>query len=115
MTQLSESESKNSRTTRSDLTTKIWGFATGMLALCIPLSTVTNSGPLLPLTVITGAAVGTGAVWQSYYKKTGDGDLLINKLEVLEDRLANLETIVDAEELSFQQRIKHLESKDHVG
>jgi hypothetical protein len=44
----------------------IWGFATGMLAICIPLVSMTGSGIILPLAVILGAAVSTLVVWLSY-------------------------------------------------
>jgi hypothetical protein len=43
----------------------IWGFATGMLAICIPLVSMTNSGIILPLAVIIAAAISTLAVWLS--------------------------------------------------
>ncbi len=43
----------------------IWGFGTGMLAICIPLVSMTGSGIILPLAVILGAAVSTIVVWLS--------------------------------------------------
>ena len=43
----------------------IWGFATGMLAICIPLVSMTDSGIILPLAVILGAAGSTVVVWLS--------------------------------------------------
>ena len=39
-------------------TTAIWGCAVGMLGICIPLVAITNSGIILPLLVIIGAAGG---------------------------------------------------------
>ena len=41
----------------------IWGFSTGMLAICIPLVSMTKSGVILPLAVILGATVSTVVVW----------------------------------------------------
>jgi hypothetical protein len=41
----------------------IWGFATGMLAICIPLVNITDSGIVLPLAVIIGATGSTLSVW----------------------------------------------------
>jgi hypothetical protein len=40
---------KSERNIRVAATSKIWSFATGMLALCIPLSSVTKSGAILLL------------------------------------------------------------------
>ena len=41
----------------------IWGFATGMLAICIPIISLTNSGIILPLAVIIATAISTLAIW----------------------------------------------------
>jgi hypothetical protein len=43
----------------------IWGLATGMLAICIPLVSMTKSGVILPMAVILGATASTLAVWLS--------------------------------------------------
>ncbi len=43
----------------------IWGFSTGMLAICIPLISMTESGVILPLAVIVGATISTVVVWLS--------------------------------------------------
>ena len=43
----------------------IWSFSTGMLAICIPLVSMTDSGVILPLAVICGATVSTVVVWLS--------------------------------------------------
>ncbi|MFM7438951.1 MAG: hypothetical protein ACKO2V_10170 [Snowella sp.] len=43
----------------------IWGFATGMLAICIPLVSITKSGAILPLAIILGSTASTIAVWLS--------------------------------------------------
>ena len=47
------------------ITAIIWGFATGMLAICIPLVSMTESGIFLPLAVILVAGIGTIVVWFS--------------------------------------------------
>jgi hypothetical protein len=93
-------------------TSKIWGFATGMLALCIPLSAVTKSGAILPLAVMSGAAVGTVAVWRGSDNQSRNKPLLTNSIKELEQRVANLETICSNQELDLQNKIKQLESKD---
>ena len=43
----------------------IWGFATGMLAICIPLVSMTESGIILPMAVILGATASSVVVWLS--------------------------------------------------
>ena len=75
---------------KNTATAVIWGCALGMFALCIPLTAIANSGPLLPLLVILGAGGGTAAVWFSPDKYRRE-DLLMFK--ALEDRVMNLETI----------------------
>lgn len=92
-------------------TSKIWVLATGMLAICIPLSAVTKSGAILPLAVISGAAVGTVAVWRSSDNQSKNNPLLTNSVKELEQRVANLEIICSSQELDLQNKIKQLESK----
>lgn len=99
---------------RSDTTTKIWGIAVGMLAVCIPLTAITRSGPILPLAVITGAAVSTVAVWRSSDHKSGSNTLSPQTVEALSERIANLEIIVGSDALNFDQRLKQLDSRDKV-
>lgn len=43
----------------------IWGFATGMFAICIPLVSATESGIVLPLSIIIAVTISTVAVWVS--------------------------------------------------
>jgi hypothetical protein len=45
------------------VTAIIWAFGTGMLAICIPLIKLTNSGIILPLSVIIGVSLSTIAIW----------------------------------------------------
>ncbi|MBW4649424.1 MAG: hypothetical protein KME06_12170 [Kastovskya adunca ATA6-11-RM4] len=99
---------------RVSATSKIWAFATGMLAICIPLADETDSGPLLPLAVISGAAIATSAVWQPSNKKFRNNALQATQVEALEERIANLETIVSSDELNLQGRIQRLEMSDKI-
>lgn len=96
---------------RAAATSKIWGFATGMLAICIPLTAVTRSGAILPIVVISGATVGTVAVWRKSNNQSRN-PLLTNSIKELEQRVANLETICSSQELDLQSKIKHLDSKN---
>ena len=50
----------------------IWGFSTGMLAICIPLVSMTESGVILPLAVVIGATISTVVVWLSSFPTIED-------------------------------------------
>lgn len=103
---------KSERNIRVAATSKIWSFATGMLALCIPLAAVTKSGAILPIAVLSGAAVGTVAVWRSSDNQSRNSLLSTNSIKILEQRVANLETICNNQELDLQRKIEQLEAKD---
>jgi hypothetical protein len=92
-------------------TSRIWGITVGILALCIPLSAVTRSGPVLPLAAITGATASTMAVWRDH-KKSKTNYLKQHQVELLEQRIANLETIISSDDFELQMKIKQLEASD---
>lgn len=114
MARSSERKLEEEKDVRVTATSKIWGITVGMLAICIPLSAVTRSGPILPLAAITGAAVGTVAVWRSDDKKSKAHYLPQQKVELLEQRIANLETIVSSDDFDLRMKIKQLESSDRT-
>lgn len=89
----------------------IWGFATGMLAICIPLVSITNSGPILPITVVAGAIIGTFVVWYNPDNQIRNSPRLTNNEKQLEQRVANLEVICSNQELDLQNTINQLELK----
>lgn len=97
-------DSEKSKDIRLSVTSKIWGFATGMLGICIPLSAATNSGPILPIAVITGATVGTVSIWNSDRKGTNSIETAA-KFQQLEMRIADLETIISSEQVDWHRRI----------
>ncbi|WP_287127516.1 hypothetical protein [Candidatus Cyanaurora vandensis] len=93
---------------RYTMTTKIWGYATGMLGISIPLAAITES-PLIPLAVVVGTAISTAAVWGAFGKTTPP--ISAPQLKQLEERLANLETIVSYEEdNTLKAKIQKLKS-----
>lgn len=104
-------KSQHQKDIRLAATSKIWTFATGMLAICIPLSAVTRSGPILPLAVITGATAGTYVVWRNPENQSRN-NFSPGNVKELEQRIANLEAIVSHQELDLERKIKQLESKD---
>lgn len=104
---------KPERDIRVASTSRIWGFATAMLVICIPLVAITGrSGAILPLAVIAGAAIGTVAVWHGSNNQSKTSPLLTNSIKDLEQRMANIEIICSSQELDFQSKIKQLESRD---
>ncbi|BAY25804.1 hypothetical protein NIES2100_56120 [Calothrix sp. NIES-2100] len=109
-------ESQNSHESSHDVrvaaTSKIWGTTVGILALCIPLSAVTRSGAILPLAAIGGAAAGTVAVWRPDDKKSQPKYLQQQQIELLETRIANLETIISSNDFDLQMKFKNLEASE---
>lgn len=103
-------KSKSETRIRFAATAIIWGFGTGMLALCIPLVGMTGT-PLLPLAVIVGAAVSTVVIWRSSANSPHQ-PFLTSSMQQLEQRVANLEIIASDRELDLDNKIKRLESKD---
>ncbi|BAT52885.1 unknown protein [Nostoc sp. NIES-3756] len=91
-------------------TTKIWGLTLGMLAICIPLSAVTRSGAIIPLAALGGATAGTLAIWRSDEKKSKPPYFSGQEIELLEQRIANLETIISSDDSDLHQKIHRLES-----
>lgn len=103
-------DSEHAEDIRMTTTTKIWSYAIGMLALCIPLSPITRSGVILPLAVVTSAAAGTAFVWRS--DKKAQNALPTSELQQIEERLANLETIAASGQLELRSQFKQLESNN---
>ncbi len=81
------------KTSKVKATSSIWGYATGMLAICIPLVAITESGIILPFLVALSAAGGTAAVWFAPDKRQQEEVHLAQTVKALEERVINLETI----------------------
>lgn len=96
---------------RPKVTYAIWGAATGMFALCIPLAALTRGAAIIPAAVALGAGVGTVSVWRSdrYSKNKLETE---NSVRSLEERIANLEAIASSAELEVQHQFKQLELQD---
>lgn len=104
-----QQQPENSQNARVKVTSSIWGCAIGMMGVCIPLTAVTNSGPALPIVVVGGAALATIAVWTGEVvgivlnsgraqnpvdtESKKQVDALNGRIQELEERLANVETI----------------------
>ncbi len=88
------------------ITAIIWAFATGMLAICIPLVSMTGSGLILPLAVILGAGVVTAVVWLSPVQQFRKISELTNTIQALEQRVMNLETMGRRDERELQPKLE---------
>ena len=84
----------------------IWGFATGMLGICVPIISISESGITLPLVVILGANITTIIVWYSGSYKSRKS---VQDLQKIEERVRNLEAICSDKELDMTTKIKRLE------
>lgn len=90
----------------------IWGFATGMMAICIPMIDMTDFAVILPLAVVLGSSGSTVAVWRSGNRQRGEITELTNKFRVIQERIVDLETICSAQELEIGKKFEELEPKD---
>ncbi|HEY9853936.1 MAG TPA: hypothetical protein V6D28_30990 [Leptolyngbyaceae cyanobacterium] len=108
MTEKLEKDIEQFKDIRLTATQKIWSYATGMLALCLIFSPARNN-IILPIVIVGGAAGATAFVWRD---RKPVYSLAKNKIQQIEQRLANLETIVGNDDLDLQNRIKQLESSD---
>ncbi|MBP0022372.1 MAG: hypothetical protein J7647_33045 [Cyanobacteria bacterium SBLK] len=111
-------ERETNRKFRRDLIFTIWGFATGMLAICIPLSPTTGSGPLIPLAIIVGTTVSTIKIWQDKEddRQTQQDDRLTpsTQVKLLEERVKTLETIATGSDIDLQRRLEAIEYRDRA-
>jgi hypothetical protein len=102
---------RNTSDPRTKVTHGIWGFATGMFALCIPLAALTRGAAIIPAAVALGAGAGTVAVWRS--NRHSKHKLVAEQhMRLLEERVGNLEAIASSAELDVQHQFKHLELQD---
>ena len=90
----------------------IWGFATGMLAICIPIVALTKSDPILPLALILGASGSTAVVWRNSGERNSKVSELTNSVSKLQHRVVDLETICSSEDFNIHKKFKQLESRD---
>ncbi len=67
----------------------IWSLATGIMAICIPLVKISETGIILPLAVIIGVSLSTIALWFSGNQKSIES---ANKIQDLERRIKELES-----------------------
>jgi hypothetical protein len=83
---------------RVEIIGRIWKTMIPVLALSIPICTLSEHGILLPIFAIAAAGVATPCVWYFGGKREGTGrskenQRLQDRIKELEERLANVETI----------------------
>ncbi len=105
-------KSEQSKDIRLAATTRIWGCTVGILAICVPLSIPLRSS-LIPLAALTGATVGTVAVWRSDDRKYKGNSLAPQQVELLEQRIRDLEAIVSSQDYDLKAQLKQLESSNN--
>ncbi len=105
-------KSEEPKDIRLAATTRIWQCTVGILAICVPLSIPLRT-PIIPLAALAGATVGTVAVWRSDDKKYKENYLAPQQVELLEQRIRDLETIVSNSDYDLQMRLKQLKSSNN--
>lgn len=90
-------------------TTRIWSFATGMLALSI-LFSPTKNNIVVPISIATGAAIGTAVVWVAERKTSSS--LQEYHLKRMEKRLDKLEKMVGDDDLELWLHTRDMASKN---
>jgi hypothetical protein len=99
---------------RVTATSNIWGLTVAIMAISIPLTGITRS-PAIPLAALGGAAASTVAVWRPGNKKSPNQLLPQQQIELLQERIANLETIASGgSESDLLMKIKRLEANNQV-
>lgn len=100
---------ESSTDTRLAATSKIWSFATGMLALSI-LFSPTRDNIAVPISIATSAAAGTAVVWLGDRKSSIS--LQEHQLKRIENRLNKIEKRVGEEDLEMWINTKDIASKN---
>ncbi|BAZ09679.1 hypothetical protein NIES4071_14890 [Calothrix sp. NIES-4071] len=103
-------KSEQSKDIRLAATTRIWGCTVVILAISVPLS-IPLRNSLIPLAALAGATVGTVAVWRDDRKSKGY--MAPQQVELLEQRIRDLEAIVSSEDYDLKARLKQLESNNN--
>ncbi len=78
-----------------EATAIIWGCTTGMMAICSPLISKSQSSIILPLAVILGASISTVAIWRNDKQESLESS---NSFQQINQRISDLETICISED-----------------
>ena len=83
----------------------IWSLATGIMAICIPLVKISQSGVILPLALIVGVSISTVVIWLSGNQKAITSS---KEIQQIEQRVRNLETICSSDNFDLNDKFKQL-------
>ncbi|MBO3460776.1 MAG: hypothetical protein KME33_09135 [Aetokthonos hydrillicola CCALA 1050] len=92
---------------------KIWGLTVGIVAVSIPVSIANETGVVIPIAAIGGASLSSVAIWRSDDQKSKNRHLQQRQIELLEQRIANLETIIGSNDLDLERKIQQLKLPDN--
>ncbi len=77
----------------------IWGLATAIMGISIPIIAITKSGPILALAVIAGATTSTVTIWwPSSRHRAREIAELQSIIQNLQARLTALEVICNSQD-----------------
>ncbi len=105
-------QEQNPQLPQISATATIWAFATGMLAICIPIVAITQSGVILPLAVVLGASVSTAVVWRNPIHQNDSMVNLNHNLKELTGRVEDLETICSSDNFNASKQFKQIDSEN---
>jgi hypothetical protein len=88
------------------MTTRIWGMAVAMLAICVPMIEISDDLVPLPVLVILGTVASTFVVWRSAGRQSDDSTLLSYQLRELQQQLARLE--ISSTDDDLRRRIEEI-------
>lgn len=111
MTFPAERGPKRARDVRLSATAIIWGCATGMLAICLPLTNEPhqgNQGTIVSLAILAAATASSVSVWK-YSNKGSQPSLDTSEhIRQLQERIIDLEAIASSDRLDWQRQTEPL-------
>lgn len=89
-------------------TAVIWGCATGMLAICLPLSNAPHhgsQGTIVSLAILIAATICSLSIWKRANPSAQSSEVS-EQMKQLQERIMNLEAIASSENLDWRQSIQ---------
>ncbi len=86
---------------RVQATSAIWGLAVAMFGISIPLEAMAHTDGIIPVFVMLGATISTGAVWFFGRKRPNELPEKSEQYEILADSIQQLSRHVQTLEMSI--------------
>lgn len=99
---------RKDRDPRAGTISTIWGCTIAIMGVCIPLTAIAHSGPLLPLLTLVGATVTSSIVWLSKRPEENNPELH-HTIAQLEHRVAQLE--IETRDIELRYAIENSSQK----